>query len=58
MLRYLQRALMEFCWFSKLAKPAVIGNGPARLILEKVKANIIGVVLNDAQLEAGYGYYS
>ncbi|MDZ4719591.1 MAG: CpsD/CapB family tyrosine-protein kinase [Roseiflexaceae bacterium] len=30
----------------------------ARLILEKVKANIIGVVLNDAQLEAGYGYYS
>jgi capsular exopolysaccharide synthesis family protein len=30
----------------------------ARQILEKVKANIIGVVLNDAQLEGGYGYYS
>jgi capsular exopolysaccharide synthesis family protein len=30
----------------------------ARQILEKVKANIIGVVLNDAQLEGGYGYYT
>ena len=30
----------------------------ARQILEKVKANIIGVILNDAQLEGGYGYYS
>jgi capsular exopolysaccharide synthesis family protein len=29
-----------------------------RQILEKVKANIIGVVLNDARLEGGYGYYS
>ena len=29
-----------------------------RQILEKVKANIIGVVLNDARLETGYGYYS
>jgi non-specific protein-tyrosine kinase len=30
----------------------------ARQILEKVKANIIGVILNDAQLEEGYGYYN
>jgi len=29
----------------------------ARQILEKVKANIIGVVLNNAQVEQGYGYY-
>lgn len=29
----------------------------ARRLLEKVKANIIGVVLNNARLEAGYGYY-
>jgi capsular exopolysaccharide synthesis family protein len=29
-----------------------------RQILEKVKANIIGVVLNDARLEGGYGYYT
>jgi capsular exopolysaccharide synthesis family protein len=29
----------------------------ARQKLEKVKANIIGVVLNNAKLEAGYGYY-
>jgi non-specific protein-tyrosine kinase len=29
----------------------------ARRLLEKVKANIIGVVLNNAKLEAGYGYY-
>src|SRR5215210_1290189 len=29
----------------------------ARQILEKVKANIIGVVLNNAQIEEGYGYY-
>lgn len=28
-----------------------------RQILEKVKANIIGVVLNDARLEQAYGYY-
>jgi non-specific protein-tyrosine kinase len=28
-----------------------------REILEKVKANIIGVVLNGAELEQGYGYY-
>lgn len=28
----------------------------ARQKLEKVKANIIGVVLNNAKLEAGYGY--
>ncbi|NJN16212.1 MAG: CpsD/CapB family tyrosine-protein kinase [Oscillochloris sp.] len=28
----------------------------ARQKLEKVKANIIGVVLNNARLEAGYGY--
>ncbi|KAB8144904.1 CpsD/CapB family tyrosine-protein kinase [Chloroflexia bacterium SDU3-3] len=30
----------------------------ARQILEKVKANILGVVLNDAEIEQGYGYYS
>src|SRR5262245_19309994 len=29
----------------------------ARQILEKVKANIIGVVLNNAKVEQGYGYY-
>ena len=29
----------------------------ARQILEKVKANIIGVVLNNAPVEEGYGYY-
>ena len=29
----------------------------ARQILEKVKANIIGVVLNNAPAEEGYGYY-
>ncbi len=29
----------------------------ARRLLEKVKANIIGVVLNNARLETGYGYY-
>jgi capsular exopolysaccharide synthesis family protein len=29
----------------------------AREILEKVKANIVGVVLNNAQVEPGYGYY-
>jgi len=29
----------------------------ARQILEKVKANIVGVVLNNAQVEPGYGYY-
>lgn len=29
----------------------------ARQKLEKVKANIVGVVLNNAKLEAGYGYY-
>ena len=29
----------------------------ARLILEKVKANIVGVVLNNADVEQGYGYY-
>jgi capsular exopolysaccharide synthesis family protein len=29
----------------------------ARQILEKVKANIVGVVLNNAQAEQGYGYY-
>jgi non-specific protein-tyrosine kinase len=28
-----------------------------REILEKVKANIIGVVLNGAELDQGYGYY-
>lgn len=30
----------------------------ARRQLEKVKANIIGVVLNNARMEASYGYYS
>jgi len=29
----------------------------ARQILEKVKAHIVGVVLNNAQVEQGYGYY-
>jgi non-specific protein-tyrosine kinase len=29
----------------------------ARRLLEQVKANIIGVVLNNARLEAKYGYY-
>jgi capsular exopolysaccharide synthesis family protein len=29
----------------------------ARQILEKFKANIVGVVLNNAPLEQGYGYY-
>ena len=29
----------------------------ARQILEKVKANIVGVVLNNAEIEQGYGYY-
>jgi len=29
----------------------------ARQILEKVKANIVGVVLNNAPAEQGYGYY-
>jgi capsular exopolysaccharide synthesis family protein len=29
----------------------------ARQILEKVKANIVGVVLNNAHVEEGYGYY-
>ncbi len=29
----------------------------ARRLLEKVKANIIGVVLNNARLETSYGYY-
>ncbi|HWQ12818.1 MAG TPA: CpsD/CapB family tyrosine-protein kinase [Roseiflexaceae bacterium] len=29
-----------------------------REVLEKVKANIVGVVLNGAELEQGYGYYS
>jgi non-specific protein-tyrosine kinase len=29
----------------------------AREILEKVKANIVGVVLNNAEVEEGYGYY-
>ena len=29
----------------------------ARQILENVKANIIGVVLNNAHVEEGYGYY-
>ena len=28
-----------------------------RRLLEKVKANIVGVVLNDARLEQGYDYY-
>lgn len=30
----------------------------ARQILEKVKAHIVGVVLNGAQAERGYGYYA
>jgi non-specific protein-tyrosine kinase len=30
----------------------------ARQLIEKVKANIVGVVLNNAQVEQGYGYYS
>jgi non-specific protein-tyrosine kinase len=30
----------------------------ARRLLEKVKANIIGVVLNNARLESNYGYYN
>jgi non-specific protein-tyrosine kinase len=29
----------------------------ARQILEKFKANIVGVVLNNAAVEQGYGYY-
>ncbi len=29
----------------------------AREILEKVKAHIVGVVLNNAEVEEGYGYY-
>ena len=29
----------------------------AREMLEKVKANIIGVVLNNAEVDQGYGYY-
>ncbi len=29
----------------------------ARRLLEKVKANIVGVVLNNARMETGYGYY-
>ena len=29
----------------------------SREILEKVKANIIGVVLNNAHIEQGYGYF-
>lgn len=29
----------------------------ARQMLEKVKANIVGVVLNNAKVEQGYGYY-
>ena len=29
----------------------------ARTLLEKVKAHIVGVVLNNARLEPGYGYY-
>lgn len=29
----------------------------ARRLLEKVKANIVGVVLNNARLETNYGYY-
>lgn len=29
----------------------------ARSLLEKVKAHIVGVVLNNAKLEPGYGYY-
>lgn len=30
----------------------------ARQVLERAKANIIGVVLNNAEIEQGYGYYS
>lgn len=30
----------------------------ARRLLEKVKANIVGVILNNARQEAGYGYYA
>ncbi len=30
----------------------------ARRLLEKVKANIVGVILNNARQEAGYGYYT
>jgi capsular exopolysaccharide synthesis family protein len=30
----------------------------ARQMLEKVKANIVGVVLNNAEIEQGYGYYN
>lgn len=30
----------------------------SRELLEKVKANVVGVVLNGAELEQGYGYYS
>jgi Mrp family chromosome partitioning ATPase len=29
----------------------------ARMLLDKVKANIVGVVLNNAQVEGEYGYY-
>jgi non-specific protein-tyrosine kinase len=29
----------------------------ARAMLDRVKAHIVGVVLNNAKLEAGYGYY-
>lgn len=29
----------------------------ARNLLEKVKAHVVGVVLNDAKIEQGYGYY-
>jgi len=29
----------------------------ARQMLEKVKAHIVGVVLNNAEIEQGYGYY-
>lgn len=29
----------------------------AKQILEKVKANVLGVVLNNAEIERGYGYY-
>ncbi len=29
----------------------------ARQILDQVKANIVGVVLNNAAVEQGYGYY-
>lgn len=30
----------------------------AKQVLERVKANIVGVVLNNAEIEQGYGYYS